>query len=245
MVARVESLAYSLIAPLELDPEHKTVYEFCRQENLHNLAQLLANKICESGWEPQVLVYPLYGGRKIELLAEILGLPCFPIARASHYDEKDRPRNGVVYKRMMEEIPLKGKIVGAGDDIIDGGETMEIFSKDTLSRGAIDVKTLVYHQKAKPERVISADFVGRVVSPNTWVVYEDELKTGKFAQSRIRRWAELGKSLTDSIKILGNLGVMEEEIIPALTKEFIGELLSSFGGGFLASFKEFQKQRMG
>ncbi|RLG84367.1 MAG: phosphoribosyltransferase [Thermoprotei archaeon] len=138
-------------------------------EKVIELCYKLANKIANSGYEPDAIVVVLRGGVLPALiLSDYLGVEEFYAIRAKHWGIGDE-----VYKEpaiLWVGGDLSNKRLLIVDEVVDTGKTLKRIVDEIKNRyRPIEIKTAVLH--VKPTTTYLPDFYAEKINEWTWIFY--------------------------------------------------------------------------
>jgi len=144
---------------------------------IHKLAQSIADKVQESGFNPDVIVAIGTGGFiPARILRTYLGKPILAVGIA-YYDLNDRPMEYPRKVQWIEEAEKKlaGKRILLVDEVDDSRVTLEYCTTELLAYHPADLAVAVLNDKNKEKRGkfpsgVSKVFVGEALG-DVWVVY--------------------------------------------------------------------------
>lgn len=176
----------------------KLPVEVVTWERVYELARILARRVHDDGYDPDVIVAIGRGGYTPgRLMADFLHKKELTSFRLTHY--KAGAERGEE-ARLAGELatPIGGKRVLVVDDVNDTGETLEAAREYMLRRGASDVRIAVLLEKATT--AFSADYVAGRVERWHWITYpwaviEDVTAFVRRMEPRPRTVAEAARRL--------------------------------------------------
>lgn len=141
-------------------------------EDYHQLVEMLAVKIYQSGWEFNQILCLAKGGLRVgDLLSRLFDQPMAILAVSSYGGEGNRVRGSVTFSRDLTMTTANlGSRVLIVDDLVDSGVTLKK-SLAWLDRQygfyVEEVKTAVLWQKACS--VFTPDYVVQYLGNNPWI----------------------------------------------------------------------------
>lgn len=141
-------------------------------EDITSHVAILADKIRQSGWRPDVLVAIARGGLvPAMLLSDFLDVKDILTIQLEHWPAPGKVEEEVRLRYGLPDVDLSGKKVLIVDDVADTGDTLKFALEYLKSKYAnIDVKTAALHVKKNKTKFIP-DFWSVEVDPSLWIVY--------------------------------------------------------------------------
>ncbi len=136
-------------------------------EDVERLSEELAQKIIESGYEPEIIVAISRGGfDPARILCDQLSIRRLASVQVEFYsgikDTAEKPR--IVYPLNAD---VRGKSVLVVDDVSDTGVSLEAAKEHVLQKGPGDLKVATLH--IKPWTSYRPDY--HVSETESWIVY--------------------------------------------------------------------------
>ena len=152
--------------------KHRSTYQ-----DIHNTAKDNADRVRESGFEPDVIVAIGTGGFiPARIIRTFLGKPILAVGVA-YYDANDRPTDLPHKVQWIEEAERKlaGRKILLVDEVDDSRTTLEYCIRELMRHKPAEIAVAVLHDKQKEKRgVIPSEvkhyFSGRTL-PDIWVFY--------------------------------------------------------------------------
>lgn len=146
-------------------------------QEIHRLAQSIASRIIESGFNPDVIVAIGSGGFiPARILRTYLGKPILAVG-VVYYDMNDKPMEYPRKVQWIEEAEkqLAGKRILLVDEVDDSRVTLEYCTKELLAYHPSALAVAVLHDKRKEKRGhfppgVDQVFVGQTLD-DVWIVY--------------------------------------------------------------------------
>lgn len=143
--------------------------ELVSQEAVYELCWQLAQKICDSGFRPELLVAISRGGYvPARYLCDFLGISALTSIKVQHYAPGAEKQH-----RAWIKYPLSGRIedqrVLLVDDVNDTGDTLIAALEHLRGFGARQIRTAVLHEKLTTGR--RADYRVVEVRDWHWIIY--------------------------------------------------------------------------
>lgn len=164
-------------------------------------AKRIAEKIIESGYEPDLIVAVLRGGVVLaRLLSDLLNVGEIKVIRVIHYDALESTK----IARIVEPLNcrLDGRKVLLVDDVADTGESLILAREHILEMGASDVRIATMHYK--PWSKIRPDYYSE--ETEAWVVYFWEYaETVKYF---LRKYSDKGEDFI--LELIKKAGIPDE-----------------------------------
>ncbi len=141
-------------------------------EDITSHVAILADKIRQSGWRPDVLVAIARGGLvPAMLLSDFLDVKDILTIQLEHWPAPGKVEEEVRLRYGLPDVDLSGKKVLIVDDVADTGDTLKFALEYLKSKYTnIDVKTAALHVKKNKTKFIP-DFWSVEVDPSLWIVY--------------------------------------------------------------------------
>ena len=161
-------------------------------EDVERLSEILAQKIMESGYEPDLIVAVSRGGfDPARILCDQLGVRRMASVQVEFYsgvqDTTEKPR--IVYPLNAEVDGLRVLVV---DDVSDTGDSLKLAQEHVLEKGPGDLKVATLH--IKPWTSFRPDY--HASETKAWIVYP---------------WEPI-ESMTSIAAKLGKNGYSDQEI---------------------------------
>jgi hypoxanthine phosphoribosyltransferase len=136
-------------------------------DDIQKLSEKLAEKICESGFKPEVIASISRGGfAPSRILCDQLGIKKLASIQIEYYTNVKES-----IKTPQIVFPLNSDVDGLNvlivDDVSDSGESLKVARKHILERGASEVKVATLH--IKPWTSFLSDYY--VDKVDEWIVY--------------------------------------------------------------------------
>jgi hypoxanthine phosphoribosyltransferase len=136
-------------------------------EDVEHLSETLAQKIIESGYEPDVIVAVSRGGfDPARILCDQLGVRRMASVQVEFYsgvkDTAEKPR--IVYPLNADVDGLRVLVV---DDVSDTGDSLKLVQEHVLAKGPGDLKVATLH--IKPWTSFRPDY--HASETEAWIVY--------------------------------------------------------------------------
>ena len=141
-------------------------------EDITSHVAILADKIRQSRWRPDVLVAIARGGLvPAMLLSDFLDVKDILTIQLEHWPAPGKVEEEVRLRYGLPDVDLSGKKVLIVDDVADTGDTLKFALEYLKSKYTnIDVKTAALHVKKNKTKFIP-DFWSVEVDPSLWIVY--------------------------------------------------------------------------
>lgn len=164
-------------------------------------AKRIAEKIVESGFEPDLIVAVLRGGVVLaRLLSDLLNIREIKVIRIIHYDALELTKLAKIVEPL--NCRLDGRKVLLVDDVADTGESLILAKEHVLEMGASEVRIATMHYK--PWSKVKPDYYSE--ETEAWVVYFWEYaETVKYF---LRKYSERG--LDFILELIKKAGIPHE-----------------------------------
>jgi len=188
-------------------------YEVPSWEEIHELCIKLADRIMESGYDPDVIVAVARGGWiPARLLSDLLEIPEIATVRVEYYvgiyETKSKPQI-----TQPLQVDIEGKKVLLVDDIADSGKSLRLVKEHLLERRASEVRIATLY--FKPWSVVVPDYFIR--ETDAWVCFPHEIY-----ESTKKIYLKLkgkGKNLGEIRRRLLEIGIK-----PAVVEKFLSKV---------------------
>lgn len=143
--------------------------EYISWNAANSLSRKLADTVCASGFDPEIVVGVARGGwPPARIVSDWLGRPRLLSIRLEHYRGIDHGMGAVVRHGLQENVA--GKRVLIVDDVNDTGITLSVAKEYVLNEGApSEVKVGVLHHKITAK--FKPDYVAKRMIRWRWVFY--------------------------------------------------------------------------
>jgi len=139
-------------------------------EDIQRLCKVLAKKIKDSGYKPDVIVAIARGGWiPARILCDFLNVKELYSVKSEHWGIVATPDERARITQPLN-VNLEGKNVLVVDDVADTGETIELVAEHVRSLNPKEVKTAVIDYK-KPTSKYVPDFYAAEMKEWRWIVY--------------------------------------------------------------------------
>ncbi len=140
-------------------------------DEIHKLSLMLARKVIESEYLPDVIVGILRGGYIVaRIVADILNIEELGVVEVKFYRSiGERAERPVITQPLILDVRDKNVLIV--DDVVDSGRTLEIVSQQVRLRGAKNVKSAALF--VKPRSIINPDYY--IIKTTKWVLFPWEL----------------------------------------------------------------------
>lgn len=136
---------------------------------VYRLSRILAGKIREAGFRPDVIVAIARGGYvPARILCDLLDVGALTGFRIEHYTAGAHKEQAALLRYPLS-ADLRGLNVLVVDDVSDTGDTLELALQHVAARGAAAVKVAVLHHKTVSS--FRPDFFGAKVTKWRWIIY--------------------------------------------------------------------------
>lgn len=191
-------------------------FEIPTWDEIYELLLNLADKIKQSGFEPDVIVGVSRGGwPPARIISDLLENPKLANVTAEFYVGVAETKGEPTITQPVS-APVKDKKVLIVDDVADTGKSLRLVRSHLEEKGATEVRIItIYH---KPWSVLGPDYYERETS--SWIVFPWERKES------VRRVAEKykrqGKTLDEAKEALVDSG-FSRKLVERFAKEMFGE----------------------
>jgi len=140
-------------------------------DEVHKFSLILARKVIESGYIPDVIVGILRGGYIVaRIVADILNIEELGVVEVKFYRSiGERAERPVITQPLILDVRDRNVLIV--DDVVDSGRTLEIVSQQVRLRGAKNVKSAALF--VKPRSIINPDYY--IIKTTKWVLFPWEL----------------------------------------------------------------------
>lgn len=182
-------------------------------EKIYNMLLLLAHKIEDNNFRPDLIIGICRGGwLPARVLSDLLENPCITSMGVEFYsgiaEKKDKPRI-----TQPISVNVEGKRVLVVDDVTDLGRSLHLVKSHLTKLGAKEIRlATLYH---KPWSTITPDYYGK--KTRRWVVFPWERK--ETVQNLIKKYRSQGKTVRDAKKKLEKSG-LSRKLVDYFTEEF-------------------------
>ncbi|HEY9053748.1 MAG TPA: phosphoribosyltransferase [Rectinemataceae bacterium] len=146
-------------------------------QEIHKTAKKMAQRVADSGFEPDVIVAIGTGGFiPARIIRTFLGKPILAVGIA-YYDANDKPTEFPRKVQWIEEAErkLSGKKILLVDEVDDSRSTLEYCIRELMSHHPAGIAVAVLHNKDKPKRGAIPPEVSHYIAgqelPDVWIVY--------------------------------------------------------------------------
>lgn len=155
---------------------------FFTYQDIHRTAKRIAERVRDSGFEPDVIVAIGSGGFiPARILRTFLGKPILAVGIA-YYDAQDKPSDTPRKVQWIEEAErqLHGKNILLVDEVDDSRTTLEYCIRELLRHHPAGISVAVLHNKDKPKRGAIPSEVQHYIAGeelgDVWIVYPWDAK---------------------------------------------------------------------
>jgi hypothetical protein len=187
-------------------------FEVVSWEKIYNMLLLLARKIEDDDFKPDLIIGICRGGwLPARVLSDLLEKPCMTSVRVEFYsgiaEKKDKPRI-----TQPISVNVEGKRVLVVDDVTDLGRSLRLVKSHLTKLGTKEIRlaTLYY----KPGSTITPDYYGK--ETRRWVVFPWERK--ETVRNMIKKYRSQGKTVRDAKKKLEKSG-LSRKLVDYFTEE--------------------------
>ena len=144
-------------------------------QQLEKLCKLLAKKIQNNNYSPDILVGVARGGLvPVRLLSDYLGLFNVAIIKVEFYKAIGKTNHAPQITQALN-VDVKGKRVLIVDDVSDSGKSLVAAREHVLGKGAKEVRIATLHYKL--HSILKPDyFIGKT---SAWIIYPWEKEETK------------------------------------------------------------------
>jgi hypoxanthine phosphoribosyltransferase len=147
-------------------------YEVLKWSQVYCMLLSQANKICKSGFNPDIIVGVSRGGwLPARVLSDLLENPNLANVRAESYVGVNKSKNKPSLTQSLS-MAAAGKTVLVTDEVADSGKSIRLIVDHVKELGAVDVRTAALYYK--PSCRFKPDYSEKVT--DRWVVFPWEIK---------------------------------------------------------------------
>ena len=175
-------------------------------DEVHKLSLMLAKKIVEGGYIPDVIIGVLRGGFIVaRIVSDVLGIDDLGVVEVKFYKSiGERAERPIVTQPLVLEV--RDKEVLIIDDVVDSGRTLEIVSQQVRLRGARRVKSAALF--VKPKSIINPDYY--IVKTDKWILFPWEIC------EVLREYKAFEKK--EALRVLSRIGMnVNDEVLTLIT----------------------------
>jgi len=189
-------------------------FEFATWDQIYSMLLNLADKICKSGFDPDIIVGISRGGwAPARILSDLMDNPNLANVRAEFYLGVAETRGEPSLSQPVS-TEVAGKKVLIVDEIADTGKSLKLVRRHLTEQGAAEVKiATVYY---KPWSILKPDYYEKETT--CWVVFPWEIK--ETVHRIIKKCREKGKAIEEETEKLVKAGIPEQ-----LVRRFLREAL--------------------
>jgi hypoxanthine phosphoribosyltransferase len=147
-------------------------YEVPTWNQIYGMLLEQSEKICKTGYQPDVIVGIARGGMiPASILTDLLKICHVVIIRIEFYTDIAKPSIEPVLKQFLN-IAINGKKILVVDDISDSGQSLKIAKQYLIEKGAVEIKIATLYAKATTQTL--PDYVEKFTE--RWIVFPWEIK---------------------------------------------------------------------
>ncbi|RLC35822.1 phosphoribosyltransferase [candidate division Kazan bacterium] len=190
-------------------------FEYVSWSKAVTLCYRLAEKILDSGYEPDTIVAVLRGGVVPALIiSDYLGVEEFYAVRAVHWGIGSRKLSKPVIKQLPKGLRNRKLLIV--DEVVDTGLTLQAIVDELVKQKPLEVKTAVLH--VKPTAKYIPDYYAVKLSEWKWVFYPwSIMETLSSLKPRYGNWK---KSIMDVMNKLEVQKLDVDVIVKSLVKRY-------------------------
>jgi hypoxanthine phosphoribosyltransferase len=152
--------------------EARAKFEVPTWSQIYNMLLSQAEKICQSGFKPDIVIGIAKGGWiPARVLLDLLEIPNLAVVRVEFYLGVAETKKEPVLTQGVSAV-VTGKKVLIVDDVADTGKSLKLAIEHVLQQGAVEIRTATVYRK--PWSIIKPDYYETETS--LWVVFPWETK---------------------------------------------------------------------
>lgn len=191
-------------------------FEIPTWNEIYELLLTLADKIKQSGFEPDVIVGVSRGGwPPARILSDLLENPQLANVTAEFYVGVAETKSEPTISQPVS-ASVKGKKVLVVDDVADTGKSLRLVRSHLRDKGATDVRIITIYYK--PWSVLVPDYYQR--QTNSWIVFPWERKES--VRKVAEKYKRQGRSLEEAKEALVVSG-FNRKLVERFAKEIFGD----------------------
>jgi len=139
-------------------------------DEAYRLARMLAHKIIESGYNPDIIIGVARGGLvPARMVCDFLLLDELASIRTEHWGIASKHETARIKFSLPKETDISGKNVLVVDDVADTGDSISVILDYLEQKNPIEVRTAVLHYKTSSALV--PDYWGEELEEWNWIIY--------------------------------------------------------------------------
>ncbi|MEM3028300.1 MAG: phosphoribosyltransferase [Candidatus Bathyarchaeia archaeon] len=187
-------------------------YEVPTWELLYELCVELADRIRDSGFQPDLIIGVARGGWiPARLLSDFLENPNVASVRVEFYIDIGRTSSEPIITQPCS-APVKGRRVLVVDDVADSGRSLSLVRDSLLRQGATEIRIACLYYK--PWSIIKPEYY--IKETTSWIIFPHEVKeTARKLWKRMRGEGMDPDSIGEELMKIG--------LRPLLIRKFVRE----------------------
>ncbi|MBS7610264.1 phosphoribosyltransferase [Candidatus Bathyarchaeota archaeon] len=187
-------------------------YEVPTWELLYELCVELANRIRDSGFQPDLIIGVARGGWiPARLLSDFLENPNVASIKVEFYVDIGRTSSEPIITQPCS-APVEGKRILLVDDVADSGRSLSLVKDSLLRQGAKEIRIACLYYK--PWSIIKPEYY--IKETTSWIIFPHEVKeTARKLWNRMRGEGMDPDSIGEELMKIG--------IRPLLIRKFVEE----------------------
>ncbi|MEM3692958.1 MAG: phosphoribosyltransferase [Candidatus Bathyarchaeia archaeon] len=187
-------------------------YEVPTWELLYELCVELADRIRDSGFQPDLIIGVARGGWiPARLLSDFLENPNVASVRVEFYIDIGRTSSEPIITQPCS-APVKGRRVLVVDDVADSGRSLSLVKDSLLRQGAEEIRIACLYYK--PWSIIKPEYY--IKETTSWIIFPHEVK-----ETARKLWKKMRGEGMDPDSIGKEL--MKIGLRPLLVRKFVRE----------------------
>jgi hypoxanthine phosphoribosyltransferase len=136
----------------------------------YNLARVLAHKVIESGYEPDIIIGIATGGLvPARMVCDLLLQKDLLSITTQYWGVAANMGNARIKFSLPNEADISGKRVLVVDDVVDTGDSISIIMDYLKEKKPLEIRTAVFHYKTCSTLI--PDYYGKKLEEWNWIIY--------------------------------------------------------------------------
>ena len=191
-------------------------FEIPTWDEIYELLLNLADRIRETGFEPDMIVGVSRGGwPPARVMSDLLENPQVANVTAEFYLGVAETKGEPVITQPVS-APVKGKKVLVVDDVADTGQSLRLVQSHLKEKGATEVRIATIYYK--PWSVLVPDYYQRETS--SWIIFPWERK--ETVRRVVEKYERQGRSINEAKEKLVRFG-LDRKLVERFIQEILGE----------------------